>query len=313
MSMGGSMRRGAYGDRLGSTFRLRRPPTLLSSAGQPRRLAVTEMQYGAAGFGFTDPVVPEDAFLLSLELHGLDHMELWLDGRSVSNRPVVANGTNFFDLARNPVAFMEDPFHALMFYIPRGALAELRGELGIAPGDLRYQPGLQAQDPVIEQLGRALLAPLHAPALNQALFVDHALLALRSHLVVQYSDSRCLRTPPCRRLSARQEHCAKELMRSHVLEGIALADLAQACGLPASAFVQAFRQSVGVSPHQWLMMQRTELAMRLMRESDAPLATIARQAGFADQSHFTRVFSARVGTTPGFWRKSLPRKLLVTP
>lgn len=52
------MRRGAYGDRPGSIFRLRRSPTLLSSAGQPGRLAVTGMQYGATGFGFTDPVVP---------------------------------------------------------------------------------------------------------------------------------------------------------------------------------------------------------------------------------------------------------------
>ncbi|HET6804117.1 MAG TPA: AraC family transcriptional regulator [Frateuria sp.] len=307
------MRRGAYGDRLGSTFRLQRPPTLLSSAGQPWRLAVTEMQYGATGFGFTDPVVPEDSYLLSLELHGLQHMELWLDGRSVSNRPVVRGGTNFFDLARNPIAFMEDPFHALMFYMPRGALAELRSELGIAPGDLSYRPGLQAQDPVIEQLGRALLAPLHAPAQNQALFVDHVLLALRSHLVVQYSDSRRLRTPPHRCLSARQERCAKELMRAHVREGIALADLAQACGLSASAFVHAFRQSVGVSPHQWLMLQRIEVAMRLMRESDGPLSEIARQSGFADQSHFTRVFTGRMGTTPGLWRKSLPRKRPLTP
>ncbi|MEY2170644.1 MULTISPECIES: helix-turn-helix transcriptional regulator [unclassified Rhodanobacter] len=300
------MKRGAYGDRLGETFRLRQPPTLVSSSGQPWRLAVTEMRYEVPGFGFTDPVVAEDAFLLSLELHGLRKLELWLDGRSVANQPVLAGGTNFFDLARNPVAHMLDPFHALLFYIPRAALTELCDELGTTSGNLRHQPGMQAMDPVIEQLGRALLPPLHAEQQTNALFVDHVLLAMRSHLLIHYADGLRPRTPRRCGLAPWQERRAKEVMRASVVEGIALAALAQACGLSPSAFVHAFRQSTGSTPHQWLMLLRTELAMQLMRESDQPLAAIARQAGFADQSHFTRVFMAKTGTTPGVWRKNIP-------
>lgn len=69
----------------------------------------------------------------------------WLDGLPVSNCPVVAGGTNFFDLAHNPAAFMEDPFHAPMFYIPRGALTELRSEPGIVLADLAQACGLSAR------------------------------------------------------------------------------------------------------------------------------------------------------------------------
>lgn len=40
-----------------------------------------------------------------------------------------------------------------------------------------------------------------------------------------------------------------------------------------------------------------------MTVRDLPLAEIALSAGFANQSHFTRVFSAAVGVSPGVWRR----------
>ncbi len=300
------MTRGAYGEELGETFRMKQPPTLVSSSAQRWHMAVTEMKNDDPGFGFTETVVPDDAFLFSLELRGMRQMELWLDGRGVSNRPVLAGGTNFFDLSRDPVARMVDPFHALLFYFPRGALFELEGELGMTRGDLRYQPGVQAQDPVIEQLGRALLHPLHGTQQTNALFVDQVLLALRSHLVVQYSDGRRVCTPSRYRLSPWQERCAKELIAASVTAGVTLDTLAKACHLSPSAFLRAFKVSTGTTPHQWLMMLRTELAMRLLRDPGRSLAAVAEEAGFADQSHFTRVFSARIGVTPGTWRRNLP-------
>jgi AraC family transcriptional regulator len=46
-----------------------------------------------------------------------------------------------------------------------------------------------------------------------------------------------------------------------------------------------------------------EAAKRLMTVRDLPLSEIAISAGFAHQSHFTRVFSAAVGVSPGAWRR----------
>jgi AraC family transcriptional regulator len=47
------------------------------------------------------------------------------------------------------------------------------------------------------------------------------------------------------------------------------------------------------------------MARQLLRESALPLADIAVQCGFADQSHFTRVFSGRTGLSPGRWRRAV--------
>jgi AraC-like DNA-binding protein len=44
-------------------------------------------------------------------------------------------------------------------------------------------------------------------------------------------------------------------------------------------------------------------AKQLMTVRDLPLSEIAISAGFAHQSHFTRVFSAAVGVSPGVWRR----------
>jgi AraC-like DNA-binding protein len=69
--------------------------------------------------------------------------------------------------------------------------------------------------------------------------------------------------------------------------------------------VRGFKKSTGVSPHQWLLHRRIDLAIELMSDSDTSLAQIAFSAGFSDQSHFSRVFTQKMSVTPGAWRKSL--------
>ena len=46
-------------------------------------------------------------------------------------------------------------------------------------------------------------------------------------------------------------------------------------------------------------------AYDLLQKKGISLCEIAYECGFADQSHFTRVFKRRVGVTPGVFRSSL--------
>ncbi len=83
-----------------------------------------------------------------------------------------------------------------------------------------------------------------------------------------------------------------------------MAAAAAACGLPLGRFARAFRETVGMPPYRWLRGFRVERAKELLLASKLALAQIAYDCGFADQSHFTRVFTQVVGTTPGAWRRA---------
>jgi AraC family transcriptional regulator len=52
------------------------------------------------------------------------------------------------------------------------------------------------------------------------------------------------------------------------------------------------------------MQRRIDKAKDLLRSSDLSLNEIALACGFADQSHFTAVFTRMVGVSPGFWRRA---------
>jgi AraC family transcriptional regulator len=58
-----------------------------------------------------------------------------------------------------------------------------------------------------------------------------------------------------------------------------------------------------VAPHRWLLKRRVELAHKLLGNPLLSLAEVAVRCGFSDQSHFTRVFTAMSGASPGAWRR----------
>ena len=83
---------------------------------------------------------------------------------------------------------------------------------------------------------------------------------------------------------------------------VSLADLATVAGISQSHFRFLFKQRVEISPHQYVMARRMEKAKRLLRETTMPLAEIAIEIGYCDQSYFTRCFRRQVGVTPRIYR-----------
>ena len=81
-----------------------------------------------------------------------------------------------------------------------------------------------------------------------------------------------------------------------------LADEAGVHPVHLSAVFRRFRhETVG----DYVQKRRVGHAARLLADRDMPLSEIAYECGFADQSHFTRVFKRRMGATPGAYRDSL--------
>jgi AraC-like DNA-binding protein len=96
---------------------------------------------------------------------------------------------------------------------------------------------------------------------------------------------------------------AKEMLLAELSENLSLANVATACKLSLSHFARSFKLSTGFPPHQWVMAARIERARTLLAESQTPLVEVAGICGFADQSHFARVFGRIVGASPGAWRR----------
>ena len=63
-------------------------------------------------------------------------------------------------------------------------------------------------------------------------------------------------------------------------------------------FARQFRATVGLPPHQFVMRQRVQKSLALLKAGSLPLAQIAVESGFHDQAHFTRAFQRVLGTTP---------------
>ena len=92
---------------------------------------------------------------------------------------------------------------------------------------------------------------------------------------------------------------AEEFMRGHYRESIGLSEVAAAAGLRPTTLARAFRRRSGRSIGQFIRELRIEWVAAELVRSRRPLAELALEAGFADQSHLTRVFRHLLGTTPG--------------
>src|SRR5690348_13706299 len=98
----------------------------------------------------------------------------------------------------------------------------------------------------------------------------------------------------------------REYIDDNIDQRISVELLAGLANLSVCYFVRAFKQSMGVTPHDYLIRQRVDRTKQLLSGTDIPLSQIALAAGFADQSHFARRFRQHVGMSPRDYRWSSP-------
>jgi AraC family transcriptional regulator len=88
---------------------------------------------------------------------------------------------------------------------------------------------------------------------------------------------------------------------------IHIRELARLAGLSASHFCRAFKCTYGISPREYVLRRRIQLAQALMLTTADSLSAIAGRCGMCDQPHFTRCFHRMVGETPYSWRRNRQR------
>ncbi|WP_271411509.1 AraC family transcriptional regulator [Pseudomonas sp. Q1-7] len=242
-----------------------------------------------------------DSFSVIIQLEDFASHRLWRGGQLAFKGGHVRESTSIAYLGEEVRCQHLAPYDNLRINLQRAQLEEVLYEEGISTRiALNCPPG--TLDPVTYHLTQSLLPALKMPSQVNRLFVEQVVLALCTHISSQYGNVGNWQEP-VRGLSTLQVTRAKELIANHLTDGLSVAELAQECSLSRSYFTRAFKQSTGITPHEWLLKMRVEKAKQLMLHTQLNLSQIGLDCGFADQSHFSRVFQRIAGTSPSRWRR----------
>lgn len=158
------------------------------------------------------------------------------------------------------------------------------------------------KDPLIREILFALKAELDAGCPSGSLYGEAMGTALAVHLLKQYSTLKLSLAAYEDGLPQHKLNQVLEYVQASLDQDIKLADLAEHIGMSQYYFCRLFKQSMGVSPHQFVLQQRIDRAKQLLQQKDLAIADIAFSCGFKSQSHFTTLFRKFTGVTPKAFR-----------
>lgn len=168
--------------------------------------------------------------------------------------------------------------------------------------DIELHDIVRANDPAIHRTAMQIAQEAAQGAAGDKLMVDALSSQLAVHILRRHAQVRFRESGGDGGLSFRQDRAVRDYVRNHLRETISLNDLAAEVGMSRFHFARRFRCATGVTAHEFVLQARVERARIMLKRTSTPLPEIARQCGFADQSHLTREFKKRVGTTPGAYR-----------
>jgi len=158
---------------------------------------------------------------------------------------------------------------------------------------------LQQLQSAVAEISRALNEALRDERDATVNHLRRAACSLKAR--IQTASSRTAGARP--RLAAWQVKRVKEYVDAHLETSMRNRDLAALIDLSEFHFNVAFRNSVGNSPHEYVIRRRIARAQVLMLSTDKPLCDVAFECGLADQAHLSRLFRKVVGESPATWRR----------
>ena len=163
--------------------------------------------------------------------------------------------------------------------------------------------GCSPNDPVVRNVGLALLAELESEGTSGRLYAESLANILAVHLLRHYTASDDGITQRFRGgLSGRRQRRVLSFIADNYESDLSLTELAHVAGMSTFHFAREFKRTTGTTPHQYLIKYRIERAKALLTESEIPLVEVSSRSGFSHQSHFTRLFRRLTGTTPQSYR-----------
>jgi AraC family transcriptional regulator len=272
---------------------------VLSSGHAPWRDSLLVEQYRRPPCG--KPAHDLQDHSIGIHLSPLSLLEWWIDGERPRGQLITPGDVHLTSAGISRWYRWHEPSEILVLALAPSVVQHAAHEFtGASPVELQNQRAVR--DAQILHLGLALQAELAAGCPGGRLYGEALATALAVHLLQHYA----VRPPqmPTYHGGLPQARLRRvlEYMQAHLDHELSLAALAAVAGMSPYYFSRLFKQSTGLSPHQYLLQQRVERAKRLLADARLSITEVAQQVGFASQAHLTMVFHQRVGTTPRQYR-----------
>ena len=222
-------------------------------------------------------------------------VEGWSDPGTINITPANAYGTWEAD----------GPSRAIVLFVPELFLSHVIADHWEAdPHRVEIIPQLLVRDPVIEAVVSRLTVEAREGSPSGALYAESACEFLAHHMIQTYSSLSRPRPRPLGGLPAHRVKAVIDFVEENLAKPIALRELALLAGVSVRHFERAFRQSVGVPPHTYVLEKRLSAARDLLlTQPTLAIERIAQQAGFSSPSHLAAAFRRQTGFSPIAFRR----------
>ncbi|MCA1995365.1 MAG: AraC family transcriptional regulator [Coleofasciculus sp. S288] len=274
-------------------------PSLLSSSGwsnihlevyQQPKFDIAEHQHTMHVIAYGLPCLPGEQRLSSSG-------ERWLDGKL--RRETRNNG----DIAIIPADISHrcnwNTSVQFMVLAVEPLLLKRVGQDWVNPDRIELVPQFMTeQDALMQGIFLTLRDEIELGGIGSHLLVDSLETALAIHLLRNYCTTSPKLSTYSDGLSQAKLALVTDYIHEHLHQDLKLSEIAAIAQMSPYHFLRLFKQSMGITPHQYILQRRIHQAKYLLQHSELNIADIAIGVGFSGQSHLTRYFKRMVGMTP---------------
>jgi AraC family transcriptional regulator len=271
----------------------------VSMASDPGSGAIAHWKHGA----LHDVVEPMADHVIMTYPTGVQRLER-RNGKSIAIGTARAGVVTIIPAGSSARWDIPGPVNVVQLYLPHRTLVRVAGEADMSPPDeLLERTG--HPDPITSRLLISASDAIEGSAALDALFRHQLNDLLATRLLAAHAGAPAIFQTTLGGLAPTALRRAIERLRSDDDTDVSLAALASEAGLSRFHFCRAFKESTGLSPHAWLRQHRLEQAMKMLRDTDDSIVSIAAALGYASQTAFAAAFRKLTGETPSDWRRRM--------
>lgn len=252
---------------------------------------------------------------ISLHISNQDYLERRLDNGKLLCAPTGPGVFNFIPAHQEVESLWLAEVELLSIYLPPALLERTAVEScdwakptaggNRVPQTIELIDRFVIHDPFLEQLAYAFKAELDRGNPADCLYLESLQTVLAGHLLRHHCSIKIADTDMTGGLPKSKLRQVIDHIQSNLDREISLAELASIAQVTTHHFGKLFKQSMGVTPHQYVLKCRVEQAKKLLAKKQLSFAQISQELGFCDQSHFINVFRRHTNLTPRQYRNNL--------